>query len=60
MQQVINLEKEHGCNIGYSEYNIRRSRYRVDMKFMKHSWLPPMAAGHENHRYEEVEGFIFE
>ena len=60
MQQAINLEKEHGPDIRYSEYKIRRSWYQVDVKFMKYSGLHPMAAGHEDHRYEEVEVFIFE
>ena len=60
MQQAINLEKGHGPDIGYSEYKIRCSRYRVDVKFLKHSWLHPMAAGHENELYGEVEGFIVE
>ena len=60
MQQAINLEKEHGLDIGYSEYKIRHSRYRVDVKFMKYSGLHPMATGHEEQRYEEVDGFIFE
>ena len=60
MQQAINLEKEHGPDIRYSEYKIRCSWYQVDVKFMKYSGLHPMAAGHEDHRYEEVEVFIFE
>ena len=60
MQQPINLEKEHGPDIRYSENKIRRSWYQVDVKFMKYSGLHPMAAGHEDHRYEEVEVFIFE
>ena len=55
MQQAINLEKVHEPDIGYSEYKIRRSRYRMDVKFLKHSWLHPMTAGHEDERYEEVE-----
>ena len=45
MQQAINLQKEYGPDI---------------VKFMKYSGLYLMAAGHEEHRYEEVEGFIFE
>ena len=36
MQQPINLEGEHGPGIGYSDYKIRRSQYRLDMKFMKY------------------------
>ena len=60
MQQAINLEKEHGPNIGYSEYKIRHSRYRVDVKFIKYSGLHPMAAGHKEHQSEEVDGFTFE
>ena len=60
IQQAINLEKEHGPDIGYSEYKIRRSRYRVDVKFMKYSGLHLIAAGHEDHWYEEVEDFILE
>ena len=60
MQQAIDLEKEHRLNIGYSEYKIRRSRYRVDVKFMKYSGLHAMAAEHEDHWYEEGDGFIFE
>ena len=59
IQQAINLEEEHGADIGYSDYKIRRSRCRVDVKFMKYNGLHPIAAGHEDHRYEEVEGFIF-
>ena len=55
MQQAINLEKVHEPDIGYSKYKIRRSRYRMDVKFLKHSWLHPMTAGHEDERYEEVE-----
>ena len=60
MQQAINLEKEHGPNIGYSEYRIRHSRYRVDVKFIKYSGLHPMAVGHKEHQSEEVDGFTFE
>ena len=60
MQQAIDLEKEHSLNIGYSEYKIRRSRYRVDVKFMKYSGLHAMAAEHEDRWYEEGDGFIFE
>ena len=43
IQQAINLEKEHGHGIDYSEYKIRRLRYQVDVKFMKYSesgWIP--------------------
>ena len=60
IQQLINLEKEHGPDIGYSEYKIRCTRYRVNVIFLKYSWLHPIAAGHENERYEEVDGFILE
>ena len=58
MQQTVNLEEEHGPDIGFSEYKIRRSRYRVDVKFMKYSGLPSIAAGHEDHQHEEVEGLF--
>ena len=58
MQQTINLEEEHGPDIGFSEYKIRRSRYRVDVKFMKYSGLPSIAAGHKDHQHEEVEGLF--
>ena len=54
MQQAINLEGEHGPDIGYSDYKIRRSQYWLDVKFMKYSGLHPIAAGHEDDRYEEV------
>ena len=54
MQQAINLEGEHGPDIGYSDYKIRRSQYWLDVKFMKYSGLHPIAAGHEEDRYEEV------
>ena len=37
MQQVINLEKEHRPDFGYSEYKIRNVQYRVDVKFLKYS-----------------------
>ena len=60
MQQSINLEKEHESNIGYREYKIRRSWYRVDVNLMKYSGLHPMAAEHKNQQYEEVDGFIVE
>ena len=60
MQEAINLEKEHGSSLGYSEYKIRRFQYRVDMKLMKYNGLHLMAAGHEEHQYEELNGFIFE
>ena len=56
MQQAITLEKEHEPDIGYSEYKIIGSRCRVDVKFLKHSWLHPIAPGHEDERYEEVDG----
>ena len=42
MQQTIKSEKEHGHDIGYSKYKIRRSRYRVAVKFMKYSGLHPI------------------
>ena len=42
MQQAINLEEEHGPDIGYSKYKIRRSQYWVDVKFMKYSGLHPI------------------
>ena len=48
MQQVINLEKEHRPNIGYSGYKIRNGRYQVDVLFLKYSWLHLMSAGHED------------
>ena len=35
MQQAIISEKEHGPDIGYSEFKIRRIKCRVDVKFMK-------------------------
>ena len=35
MQQAIISEKEHGPDIGYSEFKIRRTKCRVDVKFMK-------------------------
>ena len=60
MQHAINLEKEHGPDIAYSKYKIRRSRYWADVKFMKYCGLHPMAAGHKDERYEEVDGFILE
>ena len=60
MQQPIDLEKRHGPDNGYSEYKLSFSQYWVDVKFLKHSWLHPMVAGHENEQYGEVGGFIME
>ena len=59
MQQAIVLEKEHGPDIGYSDFKVRRTECRVDVKFMKYSGLHPIPAGYED-REEEMEGFIFE
>ena len=56
MQQAVNLEGENGPDIGYSDYKIRCSQYRLDVKFMKHSELNPIATGHEEDRYEEEGG----
>ena len=41
MQQAVNLEEEHGPDIGFSEYKIRCFRYRVDVNFMKYSGCLP-------------------
>ena len=56
MQQTVNLEGENGPDIGYSDYKIRRSQYRLDVKFMKYSELHPIATGHEEDRNEEEGG----
>ena len=57
IQQAIISDKEHGPDIGYSEFKIRRAKCRVDVKFMKHSGLHRIPAGYEQDRYEEMEGF---
>ena len=57
MQQAIISEKEHGPDIGNSEFKIRRTKCRVDVKFMKYSGMYPIPAGYEQDRYEEMEGF---
>ena len=54
MQQAINLDEEKGSDIGYSDYKIRRFTYRLEVKFYKYSAPHPLAAGHEEDRYEEV------
>ena len=51
---MIIFEEENGAHIGYSDYKISRSLYRLEVKFFKYSWLHPIAAGHEEDRYEEV------
>ena len=60
MQQAIILEKEHGPDIGYSDFKIRCPKCRVDVKFMKYSGLHPIPAVYEQDWYEEMEGLIFE
>ena len=57
MQQAINLEGEHGPDIWYSDYKIRRCQYWLEVKFLKYSGLHPIAAGHEEDRYEELGGW---
>ena len=57
MQQAIISEKEHGPDIGYSEFKIRRTKCRLDVKFMKYSGMHPMPAGYEQDRYEDMEAF---
>ena len=59
MQQAITPEEEHGPDIGYSYYKISHSKYRLEVKFCKYRWLYPIAAGHEEDRYEEVVGLMF-
>ena len=59
MHQAIILEEERGPNIGCSDWKISRSQYRLEVKFFKYSWLHPIAAGHEEARYEEVGGLMF-
>ena len=60
MQQVINSEKEHRPDIGYSEYKIRNGRYQVDVLFLKYSWRASHVRGARRQWYEEVDGFILE
>ena len=59
MQQAIILEDEHGPNIGYSDCKSSRSQYRLEVKFIKYSWLRPIAEGHKEDRCEEVGGLMF-
>ena len=59
MQQAIVLEKEHGPDVRYSDYKIRCSQYRLEVKFYKYHGLYPIATDHEQDRYEVVGSLIF-
>ena len=59
MQQAIILEKEHGPDVRYSDYKIRCSQYRLEVKFYKYHGLHPIATDHEQDRYEVVGSLIF-
>ena len=61
IQQAIYLNNRTGPDIGYSDYQITRSKYHLQMKFYKYSSFYPMAAGDKQNRYEEVnsDDFVF-
>ena len=56
---MIIFEEENGAHIGYSDYKISCSLYRLEVKFFKFSWLYPIAAGHEEDMYDEVGSLMF-